>query len=53
MPLITHDPGQFSAGVFVMHNIGLIIGWSLMVLLAYFENVMNGVVTHSEKPIPV
>ena len=39
-----HDPAGFSCSVFIMHNVGLVVGWTLMILLAYFESIMSGVV---------
>ena len=54
MPEITHDPSGFSTSVFLMHNIGLLAGWTLMVLLAFFEKYMSGhSVVQKEEPIPV
>ena len=53
MPEITHDPQGFSTSVFLMHNIGLIAGWTLMVLLAFFEKYMSASAAQKEEAIPV
>ncbi|XP_072027756.1 zinc transporter ZIP12-like [Amphiura filiformis] len=41
MPEITHDPNGFNCPACFMHNVGLILGWTLMMVLAYFEETMK------------
>ncbi len=53
MPEITHDASEFTNSVFLMHNIGLVAGWTLMVMLSYFERYMGGTAPSANSdPVP-